>query len=520
MVERVRCVAGGCSTAPDRRRSRCDCRASSNVPSRCAPPIDTVSGTVGTRGAVVRRADSGEPFDVINNVGSNLFAGGFAGDRGFLEVDEGQYDEPAEVFAWCGGAVLLKRSYLDDVGTLRRAVLRVLRGHRSVVAGSAAWLAVRLRARSARAAPPRPVVRWSGRRSSGSTPNETGCCCWPRTRQQKLAWRSGLGEVRRAVTATIRHYVLRPLTLRLPARPEVAHRWKVCVGYLRLLPAMLRDRWTTGANGVARRRSWRGRSSSGRGMTPSDAPPADCVSACTTSTGRRSAAASRSTAASPRCSRDDHEVTLLGPHVPDVDATMRRLGVDLSACGYRRVVDDAEATEASADFDVFVNGTYLSKAINRAPVGYYYVHFPGEVPTRTDHLRSRLGVAGVKALSLAPRLPQRLTEVQAAFDRRVHRVEFVPDATPAILSNSQFTASWVERLWGRPERRAVPAGAAERAAGGQGAVDPGARPLLRPVVRAQQETARTARHLQRPASRRSAARLAHGDRRWLRRREP
>jgi glycosyltransferase involved in cell wall biosynthesis len=145
----------------------------------------------------------------------------------------------------------------------------------------------------------------------------------------------------------------------------------------------------------------------------------------------------------------DHDVTLLGPHVPDVDATFRRLGVDLSACGHRRVVDDMEASEASADFDLFVNGTYLSKAINRAPIGYYYVHFPGEVPTRGDQLRSRLGVVGVKALSLAPRLPQRLTEVQAAFDRRVARVEFVPTYT-RYLANSQFTASWVERLWGRP----------------------------------------------------------------------
>jgi glycosyltransferase involved in cell wall biosynthesis len=145
----------------------------------------------------------------------------------------------------------------------------------------------------------------------------------------------------------------------------------------------------------------------------------------------------------------DHDVTLLGPQAPDVDATRRRLGVDLSACGYRKVVDDAEAGAASADFDVFVNGTYLSKALNRAPVGYYYVHFPGEVPTRGDHLRSRLGVIGVKALSLAPRLPQRLTEVQAAFDRRVTRVEFVPTYT-RYLANSQFTASWVEQLWGRP----------------------------------------------------------------------
>lgn len=143
---------------------------------------------------------------------------------------------------------------------------------------------------------------------------------------------------------------------------------------------------------------------------------------------------------------EDHDVTLLGPHPADIDATRDRLGVDLSACGHRRVVDDLEASEASADFDVFVNGTYLSKSVNRAPVGYYYVHFPGEVRTTRDRMRSAFGVAGVKALSLAPRLPQRLEEVQAAFDRRVERVEFVPTYT-RYLANSSFTAEWVERLW-------------------------------------------------------------------------
>jgi GT2 family glycosyltransferase len=54
--------------------------------------------------------------DVINNVGSNLFAGGFGGDRGYLERDEAQYDEPVDVFAWCGGSVLLRPAYLRDVG--------------------------------------------------------------------------------------------------------------------------------------------------------------------------------------------------------------------------------------------------------------------------------------------------------------------------------------------------------------------------------------------------------------------
>jgi glycosyltransferase involved in cell wall biosynthesis len=146
---------------------------------------------------------------------------------------------------------------------------------------------------------------------------------------------------------------------------------------------------------------------------------------------------------------DDHDVTLLGPTRPDVEATRRRLGVDLSRCDHRRVVDDAEASAASADFDVFVNGTYLSTAVNRAPLGYYYVHFPGEVPTMGRRLRHHVGVAGVKVLSLPPQLPQRLGQVQAGFDRRVTRVEFIPTYR-RFLANSAFTASWVERLWGRP----------------------------------------------------------------------
>ncbi len=59
---------------------------------------------------------SGADIDVVNNVGTVLLADGFAADRGYLEPDDGQFDTPAEVFAWCGGGVLLSRAYLDDVG--------------------------------------------------------------------------------------------------------------------------------------------------------------------------------------------------------------------------------------------------------------------------------------------------------------------------------------------------------------------------------------------------------------------
>jgi len=75
-----------------------------------------VEATVGTDPAWAEVVLAGEPYDVVNNAGSVLVEGGYGGDRGFLEPDRGQFDEPAEVFAWCGGQALLRRKYLDEVG--------------------------------------------------------------------------------------------------------------------------------------------------------------------------------------------------------------------------------------------------------------------------------------------------------------------------------------------------------------------------------------------------------------------
>jgi GT2 family glycosyltransferase len=46
--------------------------------------------------------------DVVNNVGSIVVAAGYGADRGYQEVDDGQYDEPVEVFAACGCAVAFR----------------------------------------------------------------------------------------------------------------------------------------------------------------------------------------------------------------------------------------------------------------------------------------------------------------------------------------------------------------------------------------------------------------------------
>jgi hypothetical protein len=181
-------------------------------------------------------------FDVINNVGSNLYQRGFGGDRGFLERDRGQFEQAVEVFAWCGGAVLLKKAYLDAVGVFDERLFLYyedtdlswrgrLQGWRYLYA-------------------PGALVRHRHAQSSG-VGSDTFRFYTERNRLLVLAknaplWlavRSGLGEVRRTVIINVRHLILRPLTLRMPARPEAAMRRRVLKSYISLVPAMLRDRW-------------------------------------------------------------------------------------------------------------------------------------------------------------------------------------------------------------------------------------------------------------------------------------
>ncbi len=143
---------------------------------------------------------------------------------------------------------------------------------------------------------------------------------------------------------------------------------------------------------------------------------------------------------------DHHDVTVLGPRPPDVDALRRRLGVDLSRCDYRRVSDDDEASQASADFDLFINGTYLSTAVNRAREGWYYVHFPGTVPTPRDRARQRVAEQATRRLA---GVEGRLARIRTSFERRRPRIEHLP-TYHRYLANSQYTAGWVERLWQVP----------------------------------------------------------------------
>jgi GT2 family glycosyltransferase len=58
----------------------------------------------------------GDPYDVVNNAGSVVLTDGHGADRGFGLPDGEEFAEERDVFAWCGGAVLLRSDYLADVG--------------------------------------------------------------------------------------------------------------------------------------------------------------------------------------------------------------------------------------------------------------------------------------------------------------------------------------------------------------------------------------------------------------------
>jgi len=102
----------------ERAGSRAELRLAAEVPSR----VTLRSGDDSTTADVVAEPGwcdvmlGGSPQDIVNNVGTELLPDGYAADRGYLDPDDGRYGEAEDVFAWCGAAVLLRRTYLDDVG--------------------------------------------------------------------------------------------------------------------------------------------------------------------------------------------------------------------------------------------------------------------------------------------------------------------------------------------------------------------------------------------------------------------
>jgi hypothetical protein len=77
-------------------------------------------------------------------------------------------------------------------------------------------------------------------------------------------------------------------------------------------------------------------------------------------------------------SKDGVEVELLGHTDVDKDVLADHLGLDLSRCGFRVVPDkgDLYLESLSAEYDLFVNGTYGSRLAPRSEHAAYLCYFP------------------------------------------------------------------------------------------------------------------------------------------------
>lgn len=82
------------------------------------PPVDLLVSRRGRPATWERVTPIGPAHDVLNSAGLILTSDRFGADRGYLEIDRGQHDLRAEIFAWTGSAVILRRAYLDSVGPL------------------------------------------------------------------------------------------------------------------------------------------------------------------------------------------------------------------------------------------------------------------------------------------------------------------------------------------------------------------------------------------------------------------
>ena len=90
--------------------------AAASTAVRCTSDAGTVDLEVGPVPTWCAVGRARAPRAVINNAGTVLLADGSSRDRGYLEPDDGQYDEPAAVFGWSGAAVLLAGRMLEEIG--------------------------------------------------------------------------------------------------------------------------------------------------------------------------------------------------------------------------------------------------------------------------------------------------------------------------------------------------------------------------------------------------------------------
>lgn len=173
--------------------------------------------------------------DVINGVGSVVYADGCGADRGWLQRDDGQFDDPVEVFSWCGGGVLLRPAYLADVGLLEESFFLYYEDTDLSWRGQArGW-----RYRTA----PSSVIRHVHAASSGTDSavfvhhvERNRLLMLLRNAPARTAWTQTLLHLRATASYALRD-IVRPIRrARRPTLLNVHRRLKAFADFLRLFP--------------------------------------------------------------------------------------------------------------------------------------------------------------------------------------------------------------------------------------------------------------------------------------------
>jgi GT2 family glycosyltransferase len=179
--------------------------------------------------------------DVINNAGGIVLSDGSGADRGFQEVDAGQFDEPGEVFTACGNGMALRTAvgreagWFDDVFFMYYEDTDLSWRWRSrgwAIRYVPSAVLRHIHAASSKEWSPRWIFHVERNRLLMLTKNATAA----------LAWSAVRGYLRHTAAGLVRTGVTAMRQRRRPALREHLLRLSILRSYLRQAPRALRER--------------------------------------------------------------------------------------------------------------------------------------------------------------------------------------------------------------------------------------------------------------------------------------
>lgn len=211
-------------------------------------PSGVVADVPAGRVALVTVPLEDPPVQVINNVGTGWRPDGYGFDLGFLAIDRGQHDTPVDVPAWCGGAVLLRRRYLDETGGFDdRLFLYYEDLELSLRGARAGW---RYRLVPSSTVEHRHAVSYRTDPAGISARRERNRLLVLLRHGPRPQILAGLVSFALVTASYLRRDVVAPLVRREgPTWFTVRARLAALVGVARLGPAMLRARWADARRG-------------------------------------------------------------------------------------------------------------------------------------------------------------------------------------------------------------------------------------------------------------------------------